>query len=37
MEMPVLQALGDITDTCPEKDWLLQSVPATSVFTYKRS
>ncbi|PKL44201.1 MAG: hypothetical protein CVV41_06085 [Candidatus Riflebacteria bacterium HGW-Riflebacteria-1] len=37
METPVLQALGDTAEICPEKDWVLQSVPAASVFTHKRS
>ena len=37
MEKPLLQALSETAAAGPEKSWVLQSVPAASVFTHKRS
>jgi hypothetical protein len=37
LETPLLEALREIAATGPEKSWVLQSVPAASVFTHKRS
>lgn len=36
MEKQILQALGAVADTSPEMNCILQSIPASSVFTHKR-
>ncbi|HAE37207.1 MAG TPA: hypothetical protein DCG57_01050, partial [Candidatus Riflebacteria bacterium] len=37
IEDPVLKALGEVAENSAEADWVLQSIPASSIFTYKRS
>ncbi len=37
LEKPVLNALNNIARAGPDQDWVLQSLPATSVFSHKRT